>query len=207
MALYEQQRTISIMGTFGEGNTGDDILLLSTIQGIKSRCPECRIVVFTGRREHTQQFLLSEGIPLDSFELIYTGRWGLREPGFPFLQSLRWIGGNLLWISRSDLLLIGPGTQFQDVTRRFRLLFFLFRAFLSIMMRTPYAFIGMGYWRVNGWICRKALRFTANRSVFLTTRDKGSALDLATLGVKPSKIIPLADVSFIHAISSKEAAV
>jgi polysaccharide pyruvyl transferase WcaK-like protein len=207
MALYEQQRTISIMGTFGEGNTGDDILLLATIQGIKSRCPECRIVVFTGKREHTQLFLLREGIPLDSFNLIYTGRWGLREPGLPFLRSLSWIGGNFLWISRSDLLLIGPGTQFQDVTRRFRLLFFLSRAFLAIVLRTPYAFIGMGYWRVTGWLCRKALRFTANHSAFLSTRDQGSACELAALGIKHSKIIPLADVSFIQARSSQEAEV
>lgn len=102
-------------------------------------------------------------------------------------------------------MIIGPETQFQDVTRRFRLLFFLSRAFISLILKTPYVFIGMGYWRVNGWLCRTALRFTANRSMFLTTRDQGSAWDLITLGVKPSKIIPLADVNFIQDKSYQEA--
>lgn len=189
---------ISLMGTFGESNTGDDILLVSTIFGLRQKFPGCRIIIFTGCREHTRQLLLREGMPLDSFELVYTGRRGVLEPALPFFQSLAWVWENARWIRRSDLFLIGPGTQLQDVTRRFRLLFFLGRAILALALRTPYAFIGLGYWKVGGWLCRTTLRFTGNRAVFLSTRDRASASALTGLGIRRSRIVALADVSFFQ---------
>lgn len=55
------------------------------------------------------------------------------------------------------------------------------RTILALALRTPYDFIGMGYWKVAGWLSRKTLRLAGNRAVFLTTRERASAGELAAL--------------------------
>ena len=93
------------MGTFGEGNTGDDVMLLATVAGVRARRPDARFVVFTCDRGYTERLLEREGIPPGACECIYTGRYGLREPGKRFPGSLGWTVENVRAIRRADILL------------------------------------------------------------------------------------------------------
>ncbi len=169
-------------------------MLLSLIFDLQLRLPGCRIIIFTGSRDKTFRLLLREGISLDSIELVYTGRWGLCEPETGFFRSQAWVWKNIRWTRRSDIFLIGPGTQFKDVTRRFRPLFFLSWAILALVLGTPNAFIGMGYWKIEGCLCQKELKLIANRSAFISTRDEASAQKLAILGVLGSRIFSLTNL-------------
>ncbi|MDH4195905.1 MAG: polysaccharide pyruvyl transferase family protein [Candidatus Aminicenantes bacterium] len=196
---------VAVMGTFGEGNTGDDVMLLATVAGVRARRTDARFVIFTCDRDYTERLLEREGVPLGLCECVYTGRYGMREPGRRFPRSLAWTVENLRAIARADILLIGPGTQLQDVTRRFRVLFFLARGVLAWLLGTPYAFFGIGYWKVSGRLSSWVLRWTGRRAAFISTRDRASARALEAHGIPPAKIISLADVSFICVRSAEEA--
>jgi len=194
---------VAVMGTFGEGNTGDDVLLLATVAGVLARRPDACFVIFTCDRGYTEGLLEREGVPPGVGKCVYTGRYGLREPGRRFPRSLAWTVESVRAVARADILLIGPGTQLQDVTRRFRVLFFLARGVLAWLLRTPYAFFGIGYWKVGGRLSSSVLRWTGRRAAFISTRDRASARALEAHGIPAAKIIPLADVSFIS-IRSEE---
>jgi len=187
---------ISLMGTFGEANVGDDLLLISTIYGLRAKWPDCFLVIFTGQPRLTRQLLFQENFPLKNVRLVYTGRHGWREPGLPFFKSLSWIPATIFWLKKSDLFLTGPGNQLQNLTRRGRLFFFLSRSLLALLWGTNYAFFGIGYWEVRGWLSRKLLRGLGNRSLFFSTRDLASARELTKLAISPQKIFALADLSF-----------
>jgi len=184
------------MGTFGEANVGDDLLLVSAINGLRAKWPDCFIIIFTGQPQLTRQLLSQENFSLKNIRLVYTGRNGWHEPGLPFFKSLTWIPANIFWLKKSDLFLTGPGNQLQNVTRRARLFFFLSRSLLALLCGTNYAFLGIGYWEVKGWLSRKLLRALGKRSLFFTTRDLASARELIKLAISPQKIFALADLSF-----------
>ncbi len=157
-------KSIILFGTWGEDNTGDDILLLSQIEGIRARCLDCGIAIFSGVPVHTKKLLDRELISYDHIEIVYTGRLGIREPGQSFPHSLGWFARNLREISRGRLLVIGPGNQLQDVTMRFRVVFFLSRAVAAWILRTPYAFVGIGYYQLTSrWNDRVALERIRDR--------------------------------------------
>jgi polysaccharide pyruvyl transferase WcaK-like protein len=189
-------KSIILFGTWGEDNTGDDILLLSQIEGIRARCPGCGIAIFSGVPVHTKKLLDRELTSYDHIEIVYTGRLGIREPGKSFPHSLGWFVRNLREISRGRLLVIGPGNQLQDVTMRFRVVFFLSRAVAAWILRTPYAFVGIGYYQLTSRFCRRLFRFTGNRAAFISTRDQGGAEKIRKIGVLKTEVVPLADFSF-----------
>ncbi len=191
-------KRIILFGTWAEENLGDDLLLRVQIDCIREIYPNAEFVIFTGKCDVTCALLESEGVMGDHIRLVYTGRWGLREPGKSFFSSLSWFFSNLYEIFRSDLLLIGPGNQIQDVTRKYRVLFFISRALLAWMFRTPFAYFGIGFFSLKNRFCRWLLRFTANRSVFVSTRDMGSADDFRALGVREDLIHGLTDISFAY---------
>lgn len=193
-----KQKSICLFGTYAEDNTGDDLMLASQIKNIRARDPECRFVIFTGTREHTQKLLYRENIGLESIKINYTGRRGLLEPSVSFPRSLIWIFQNVREIRRADLLIIGPGNQIQDVTRRFRVVFFLAQAVLAWILRTSYAFMGIGFYELRSSFCRWLFRVTCNRAAFISTRDRGGGDKIRELGVRRTEIFPLADVSFTH---------
>lgn len=193
-----RQKSICLFGTYAEDNTGDDLMLLCQLRGIRTRDSDIRFVIFTGEREHTRGFLERENIGIESIRINYTGRRGLLEPGVRFPKSLAWIFQNSREIGRADLLIIGPGNQIQDVTRRLRVVFFLAQAVLAWVLRTPYAFMGIGYYELRSSFCRWLFRMTCNRAAFISTRDKGGADKIRELGVKGEEIFALADVSFTN---------
>ncbi len=188
--------SIILFGTWGEDNAGDDILLLSQIQGIRARRPGCRIVIFSGVPDNTRKLLNRELSSSDNIEIVYTGRLGIREPGLSLPRSMRWFWRNLREISRAGLLVIGPGNQLQDVTMRLRVVFFLSRAVAAWVFRTPYAFVGIGFYQLNSRFCRWLFRFTGDRAAFISTRDRGGAEKIRDMGVSKTEIAALADCSF-----------
>jgi polysaccharide pyruvyl transferase WcaK-like protein len=190
------EKTLVLFGTYGEDNLGDDILLLSMIKGLRLGWPDCRLVVLTGDRLTTEALLRNERVSSERIFAVYSGRHGICEPRTRFPACLSWVLENVHWAARCDLMLIGPGNQLQDVTNPFRLAFFLSRAVLARVFRTPYAFVGIGFWDVRSWLSRGLLRFSARRAAFISTRDRGSARELMKMGIRPEKIAILADLGF-----------
>ncbi|UCE19702.1 MAG: polysaccharide pyruvyl transferase family protein [Gemmatimonadota bacterium] len=195
-----RQVIISISGCYGENNIGDDILFMALVRGIRARLHDCTIVAFTANRKNTERLLVREGIEPESVRTVYSGRWGLFEPESPPLLSILWIFQTFRWIHRSDLLLIGPGNPIKDDTNRFKLLFYLSRAVIAYLLKTPYAYIGVGVGNVTWRVSRCFFKIFGNRAVFISARDLVSAEKLSELGIDGPKVISLADLSFCETI-------
>ncbi len=189
---------VILFGSWGEKNLGDDLMLCTLIINLRKNFPNTQIVIFTGSVKNSSSLLQSEGIADEDLHLVYTGRRGLCEPGKKFSNCFNWLFLNLYETFRADLLLIGPGNQIQDVTRKYRVLFFVSRALLAWIFRTPYAYFGISFFLVRNRFCRYALKFTANRCAFVSTRDEGSAKDFHLLGIEKNRIWSLNDVSFSY---------
>lgn len=192
----DRQVTISVSGCFGENNTGDDILFVALINGIRAKFDNCRFVIFTANRRNTKKLCTREHIPLESILPVYSGRWGIFEPESHFLVSLLWIFQTFRWIYKSDLVLIGPGNPVQDDTNRFKLLFYLSRAVLACLFKTPFAYIGIGVDKVTWIVSRLLFKKIGNKAVFISTRDYLSGDELSDLGIYATKVVSLADLSF-----------
>ncbi len=193
-----KQRSIILFGTWAEENLGDDYMLSSVIREIRGQDPDVRLVIFTGDRAITSQLLEREDLMNEHVVLVYTGRNGLREPGLPFFSSFAWFFQNVGEIFRADFLLIGPGNQLQDVTRRMRVLFFISRGILAWFFRTPYAYFGIGYYQIRSRFCRWVFRKNADGAAFVSTRDEGGAKAILSLGVEGTDVPGLADVTFSY---------
>jgi polysaccharide pyruvyl transferase WcaK-like protein len=198
-AEADKRRRIALAGAYGENNAGDDILLLALLRGLRERCGAGRLTVFTANRANTEALLVREGVSLASVRTIYSGRWGLFEPGRRFPRSLSWIPGTVFSLLRSRLFLIGPGNPIKDDTNKFKLLFHLSRAVISFLVRTPYAFVGIAVGRVTWKVSRRLFEMFGNRAAFVSTRDPESAAALPGLGIKRPRIVALADLSFCEA--------
>jgi len=192
------QRSIILFGTWAEENLGDDYMLCSLIREIRDHDPDVRLVLFTGDRAITSNLLDREGLMNEHVVLLYTGRKGLREPKLPFFSSVAWFFQNVAEIFRADFLLIGPGNQLQDVTRRMRVLFFISRGVLAWLFRTPYAYFGIGYYQIHSRFCRWVFQKNANGAAFVSTRDEVGAKTIRKLGVKGTGVHGLADVTFSY---------
>lgn len=194
---------IILFGSYAEENLGDDLMLCVQIDQIRQRYSGANIVIFTGTPEITLSFLETENLLDKNIKLVYTGRRGLFEPGKPSFSSLNWFLQNFIEIFRADLLLIGPGNQIQDVTRKYRVLFFISRALMAWLLRTPFAYFGIGFFSLKGRFCRWALKYTANRSAFVSARDTGGAEKFLALGIKPELVYGLTDISFLYPYNRK----
>ena len=191
-------KRIVLFGTYAEENTGDDYMLVSQILGIRNRYPDSRLTIFTGDCERTRTLLSREKISEQDIDIVYSGRKGLAEPDVISPRCFFWMYNNVRAIAQADLLVIGPGNQIQDVTRRFRVLFFLARAVLAWMFKTPYAFMGIGYYELRSRFCRWMFRFTANRASFVSTRDVGGAERIVAEGITETRVVALRDITFSY---------
>jgi len=196
--INKKKVRLVLFGTYGEQNTGDDYMLASQLREFKRRFPYGLITVLSGNLSYDRNVLEREKLTDTRIRLLYSGRMGLREPGKKRLSALKWFLENIKEIFRADILLIGPGNQIQDVTRPFRLLFFLSRAALSWLARTPFAFFGIGFYQVEGFLCRFLLRFFCKRAAFISTRDNQSALEFRKLVPRCPPVFGLSDVTFLH---------
>lgn len=197
-----KQPVIAASGSYGENNTGEDLMLIALINGLRATIFPGHIVIFTADISQTQNLFIREGISLDGIQLIYSGRLGLLEPGKPIRSSLTWILKTARWIFKSNLLLVGPGNPIQDNPHQDKLFFRLSTSAVARLLGTPYAFIGIGIDRVTGKPTEYFLKKIGNKALFISTRDKKSSDALLPLGIKNNKVVSLTDISFFE--SQKE---
>ena len=192
---------VALSGHFGENNVGDDILLLALVKGIAPLPHVREVVVFTADLQKTSELFEREKLKADLVRLVYSGRWGLREPNKPLLKSLSWPFVTVRALKKSNLHLIGPGTIIKDSNNAFFLLFWLWRALLSSVLRRPFAFIGIGVGHIRFFHSKIFLRLIAKKAKFITTRDSISLAQLKNLHVASPRMESYPDLSFAEDFS------
>ena len=170
----EKRYTIGVSGFFGDDNIGDDLLQLAVINGIQQNFRNNKIVIFTSNVEKNIRLLEREGLNHESFDIVYSGRWGLKEPNRKNVKSYFWIVKNFAELRKCDMHLIGPGNIIKDNTNKFLAAFWILRGFLSHLFRKPFALFAIGVADVHHFHSKFLIKKLLNKARFITTRDNTS---------------------------------
>lgn len=87
-------------------------------------------------------------------------------------------------IRKADLLVIGGGGIIQSSTSLGNLLFHLSRAWIAILVNTPYVFVGVGVGPIPHKIGRMLTGRAFGRANYIGVRDRASVKLLRSMGVK-----------------------
>lgn len=175
--------TIGISGFYGDDNVGDDLLQIAVIKGIQKLFKHVRIIVFTSNVEKNINLFKREGLNYYSLDIIYSGRWGLREPNRKNVAAYYWMAKNLTKLKQCDMHLIGPGNMIKDNTNPFLASFWILRGFLSHFFRRPFALFAVGVADVHHFHSKFLIEKILNKACFITTRDATSLEKLRQLNV------------------------
>lgn len=162
---------ILISGYYGFKNSGDDTLLLSIIQQLKSIKNDVTLCVLSANPEETEK--------------TYNVRALKRDNPFVLIKAL---------IS-CKMLLVGGGTLIQDATSTKSLLYYLYTIKAATMLGKKVMLYANGIGPLkdeNRSITKKIL----DRVDVITLRDEMSAAELEKLGIKKPKIKLLSDCAF-----------
>lgn len=183
--LVKRERiyTIGISGFSGDDNVGDDLLQIAVIKGIQRTFRNGKIVIFTSNVEKNIRLFKREGLDHQAFDIVYSGRWGLREPHRKNLAAYYWIARNLAQLRKCDMHLIGPGNMIKDNTNPFLASFWILRGFVSHFFRKPFALFAVGVADVHHFHSKFLIEKILNKAHFITTRDSTSLAKLRQLRV------------------------
>jgi polysaccharide pyruvyl transferase WcaK-like protein len=194
--VNKKKYTIAISGFFGDDNVGDDLLQLAAIRGIQKTFKYHRIVVFTSNVERNIRMFEREGLYNDVLDIVYSGRWGLREPDKRNLTAYSWITRNLAELRQCDLHLIGPGNMIKDNTNPFVAAFWILRGYLSHLLKKPFALFAVGVADVNHFHSKFLIKKLLNKACFITTRDHTSLEKLRQLSVGVPHMYSFPDLTY-----------
>lgn len=160
---------IVLSGYYGFGNAGDEAMLLSILESLKSECPECTVTVISGRPEEIERIYGVKGI----HRFDYLG----------MVKAFR----------KAKLLVSGGGSLLQDVTSHRSIFYYLSILKLAQMMNVPTMLYAQGIGPVVRPMAQKALRKVVNSVKLITVRDEKSKEELLRLGVNRPPIHITAD--------------
>jgi putative peptidoglycan lipid II flippase len=163
---------IALSGYYGFDNAGDEALLSAITMSLKRLRPDLEFLVFSGNPQKTQR--------LHGVEAVY------------YMHPLQVLRGLL----RSDLLISGGGSIFQDVTSGRSLAYYISVVALAKLLGKPVIFYAQGVGPINRPFSRVLMRLVANRVDLITLRDEDSWQLLREIGVNRPEIRVTSDPVF-----------
>lgn len=163
-------RSITICGSYGRGNAGDDAILKALIGELSEVAPSARITVMSRTPKTTRvQYRVRS---------IYTFN--------PFKMAASFL--------KSSLFVNGGGSLIQDSTSSRSLYFYLFTIRAAKLLGCPVMMYGCGIGPVTKNGNRRIASRIIDRSAHtVTLRDPGSLAELQSMGVTRPKLILAAD--------------
>lgn len=132
-----EQPRIAISGGYGNGNSGDEALLICMLEELRQRFPNAYFTVFSDDTEVSKRYC-------PDTRFVYSGRFGLFEPGKSGIAALAWIWEMFTTLFWSNLLITGGGTILQDATHPLFVPFWFFKVVIAQLLFTPTMFYGIG---------------------------------------------------------------
>jgi len=161
--------SVLISGYYGFQNAGDEAVLYSIVQALRSLMPGLAITVLSVQPEQTAAELQVDAV----------NRWQL-----PAVAAA---------VRRADLVISGGGSLFQDVTGPKSLLYYLGVVLLARLFRKPVAIYAQGLGPLqrpwSRWLTGRVL----NRVQLITLRDSASRQLLEAIGVRRPPVYITAD--------------
>jgi putative peptidoglycan lipid II flippase len=163
---------ITLSGYYGFDNAGDEALLAAITASIRQLAPETSFTVLSGAPAHTEAH---HGLP----SVYYL---------HPFKVA------RAIW--RSDLLISGGGSIFQDVTSARSLPYYISVVALAKFFRKPVIFYAQGVGPINRSFSKFLMRLIGNKVDMITLRDQDSLDYLRRIGVTRPPMRVTADPVF-----------
>lgn len=160
---------VCIAGWYGSDNLGDEILLSSLIDALRSTDQESSICVFCPNP--------------DRVEALHEGVRGLRLPVLCDRQAAAFGAAAFRELRTADLFVVGPGTVLQEQSSVLpypgTLPLVLRMVLLSRAARTPVAFLGTGVGEVRTRSGKGMVKTAGALSAYMLVRDDLSAQQLS----------------------------
>lgn len=163
LEMYDQVRSrkynVVMSGYYGFGNAGDDAILESIHQAIRTASDDVSVTVLSNDPEQTQGQYRVEAVP--------------RFRVFRVFQALR----------RCDALLSGGGSLLQDATSTRSLLYYLSVIRCAQLLHKPVMLYANGIGPVRRPANRRRVKKVVESASLVTLRDHASARELERMGV------------------------
>lgn len=164
-------KKVLLFGYYGYQNTGDEAILKTIIQQIKSAAPDAMIKVLTYKAEETAKKYQVEAVSRNRF-----------------MELLR-------AIKDCDVVVSGGGSILQDVTSSRSLLYYLAIIWMAKKMGKKVMFYGNGFGPITKRYNKNLVRYIINQVDVITVRDFQSKESMKALGINRD-IQVTADVTF-----------
>lgn len=164
---------ILISGYYGFRNNGDDTILMTIIDEIRSKRPNADIVVLSKNPAETEK--------------IYNVRSVSRENVFRIVREIK----------ETKLLISGGGTLIQDGTSTKSLLYYLFIIKTAELFGKKVMLYANGIGPLGSHRNRVITKKILNGTDVITLRDKLSEEELSSIGVTKPRIYLTADPAFV----------
>jgi polysaccharide pyruvyl transferase CsaB len=164
---------VLISGYYGFGNTGDEAVLQSIVQGIRERDPEAKIIVLSSSPKITAEF----------FKVHSIYRYSL----WSTIRQMR----------KADVFVSGGGTLLQNVTSNRSFFYYAGLILLARLLRKKVMIFAQGFGPLKGIFANALARYVLNRVDLITLRDEESFEKIKKLGVKNPNISVTADPTLI----------
>jgi len=158
-ARHRTVKTVVISGYYGFGNSGDEAVLFSIIQTLRSLRQNLRLIVLSNEPAKTTKASGVEAV----------NRWNM----FSVLRALR----------QSDLLISGGGSLLQDVTGPRSILYYLGIVWAAKLLRRRVIFYSQGIGPVGMALSRWLVKKIVNLVDVVTVRDERSRKELLDMEV------------------------
>jgi polysaccharide pyruvyl transferase WcaK-like protein len=180
---------ITIHGSYGTGNRGDDLTLGILLRFLAGIAPGATVTILCRSEDRLSSFLEREleGIDLQLKPLCATFR----------KQPLKVIRAS----TTCDLFILGGGSLLWGQVPG-NLLHWLIRPLVVLACRRRLAFYVPGIHSIDGGLSRFLLGWVARRTSFLSVQDNIGARHLADLGIPEERILVGADPAFLLRPSS-----
>lgn len=158
-------KNIVISGSYGNGNTGDESILLSMIKEIRSINKDINITVLSKNPSDTAK--LYQVNSLHTFNIIKI----------------------IILFIKSDLFISGGGTLLQNMSSKRSLIYYLWTLLTAKICKCKVIMYGCGIGPINGKISRKLTSFIVDKYVDdILLRDSLSYEELTKLKIKMNKV-------------------
>ena len=174
--------TVLVAGYYGFGNTGDEALLASILDGLLARAPSARAIVISGDPASTRKQHGVEAVDWRDIAAI--------------VQAAK----------SCDLVLVGGGGLFQDhwgidpgsllTPNHYGISFYAGPAALAALTGKPLVLAGVGFGPLESPEARRMVRGVCEAASHLSVRDAESRDLLIASGVDPGRIRLSADLAF-----------
>lgn len=165
-------KRILISGYHGFGNCGDEAILISMVNNLKSSYPDMEIVALSKDPEETSRV------------------YGIKSISRINVFSIIW------QFLRTNLLISGGGSLLQDVTSTRSLIYYLGIITLAKLMFRPVMIYANGIGPIKRPFNRLLTSIILNMVNIITLRDEDSLVLLRNMGVNRPEIIVTADPVF-----------